>query len=67
MSSISKEQVAEALSSIVRESLGAGHAIHIPGLGTFSVEHQPSQLESLEDGEMVIKPPRDVVNFLPDN
>ena len=57
--------VAEALSAHVREALERGDPAEVPGLGTFRVEHQPSQTRELEGGRFSISPPRDAVVFEP--
>ncbi|GIV62375.1 MAG: hypothetical protein KatS3mg044_1241 [Rhodothermaceae bacterium] len=56
------EPVARALADIIRESLARHQPVSIPGLGTFAVEHQPSQIME-EHGISVVLPPRDVVVF----
>lgn len=58
--------VAAALAEIIRDLLAQGEPVHVPGLGTFQVEHLPSQLEEKPDGEFIIKPPRDTVAFSPE-
>lgn len=59
----SKEQVAAALAGIIGEVLRKGQDVRVPGLGTFRTHHQVSQVERRADGEIVMKPPRDVVAF----
>lgn len=65
MSSPSAEEVIDAFTDIVREQLEAGNAIEVPSLGTFSVEHRPSELEGDEDARHVT-PPQNVVVFIPE-
>ena len=67
MYTISKDQVASTLAALIRERLAEGEAVHVPGLGTFSVEHQSSQVEEGDNGEIVLHPPRDEVIFQPEN
>ncbi|QXD15362.1 HU family DNA-binding protein [Rhodocaloribacter litoris] len=59
------EPVARALADILREALVRGESVHVPGLGTFEVRHQPSQVME-EGGLSVVLPPRDVVVFKPE-
>ena len=51
------------LADIVRDALTRGETIHVPGLGTFGVEHRSSQIEEQPDGKVVMRPPRDAVVF----
>lgn len=66
MSTPSREQVAAALADIIGEVLRKGQDVRVPGLGTFRVHHQVSQVERRSDGEIVMKPPRDVIAFAAD-
>lgn len=38
----------------------------VPGLGTFRVEHLESRIERREDGQIVMRPPRDEIRFIPE-
>ncbi len=66
MHSPPRDQVVSALADIVRDALTRGGTIHVPGLGTFGVEHRSSQVEEQPDGSVTMKPPRDEVVFTPD-
>jgi len=55
-----------AFGQIVRRTLKDGDPIHIPNLGTFDVEHTPSEMRRDEDGNIVMVPPQDRVSFTPD-
>lgn len=66
MKSPSAEEVIEAFSRVVREQLKQGNAVAVPQLGTFDVEHRPSQMKEDETGETYMAPPRDVVTFEPE-
>jgi nucleoid DNA-binding protein len=61
-----RDQVVSVLADIVREALTRGEAVHVPGLGTFSVEHRSSQIEEQPDGQVVMKPPGDEIVFTPE-
>ncbi|PSQ74037.1 MAG: hypothetical protein BRD39_02725 [Bacteroidetes bacterium QH_9_64_21] len=65
MSSPTAEEVIDAFVDILREQLEDGEAVEVPGLGTFSVEHRPSEVEESE-GERQLVPPRNVVVFDPE-
>lgn len=59
----SKQEFAAALAEIVQHQLTHGEQVQVPGLGSFRVAHQPSQLEEQPDGEFIIKPPSDTIVF----
>ncbi len=63
MPTLDTDQVLAALAQVIETKLVQGEAADVPGLGTFSIEHQPSQLEELPNGEFSIKPPSDTVIF----
>ncbi|HET6567921.1 MAG TPA: HU family DNA-binding protein [Rhodothermales bacterium] len=62
----SQEQVASALADVIGEVLRKGQDVRVPGLGTFRIHHQVSQVERSADGEIVMKPPKDVIAFAAD-
>lgn len=66
MASPSADDVIQAFVAVVRDQLTAGESLHVPGLGTFSVEHRDSEMKETEDGPDRMLPPRDVVRFDPD-
>jgi nucleoid DNA-binding protein len=61
-----KAQVISALAEIISEDLKKGNDVRVPGLGTFRVHHQVSQVERSPDGQVLMKPPRDVIAFSSD-
>ena len=65
MNTLSKEQVGETLSVIIRKALVAGENVEVPGLGSFALHHQPSTAEKTADGLLELKPPKDEVVFTP--
>lgn len=65
MYNITSDQIAAVLSEIVRERLMEGEVVQVPGLGHFRVEHRPSEVEERPDGQVVMQPPRDVIQFSP--
>ena len=65
MSTPSAKETIAAFVRVVRQKLENGETVDVPGLGTFSVEHHPSQMKETPDGESYMAPPRDVVEFDP--
>lgn len=66
MSSPTAEDVIDAFIDVVRDQLEAGESVEVPTLGTFSVEHQPSEVTG-EGGRRSLTPPRNVVTFAPED
>jgi nucleoid DNA-binding protein len=65
MSSPSAEDVIDAFVDVVRDQLEKGEAVEVPSLGTFVVEHHPSEMRE-DDGNRRLLPPRNVVVFDPE-
>lgn len=65
MSTPSAKDVIHAFARVMREKLENGETVEVPGLGTFSIEHRPSQMKENDEGESYMAPPRDVVTFDP--
>lgn len=61
MSDPSPEELVDAVASLIRDQLEQGASVDLPTLGTFSVEHHPSDLA--EDGSR--PPPRNAITFIP--
>lgn len=59
----SDSELRTVLAELLRERMTSGESLHIPGLGTFSVEHQLSSVEEQEGEQIVMAPPRDTVVF----
>lgn len=66
MTTITSDQLKEILADVVREALMHGENVSLPGLGTLSVEHKPSEKVEDEDGQIIMRPPRDEVIFHPE-
>jgi nucleoid DNA-binding protein len=66
MSTPSAQDVIDAFARVMRRKLENGETVEVPSLGTFSVEHEPSQMTENADGDSYMAPPRDVVTFEPD-
>lgn len=66
MTAPTKAQIINTLAEILRQDLRKGNDVRVPGLGTFRVHHQVSQVERAPDGRIIMKPPRDVIAFSSD-
>jgi nucleoid DNA-binding protein len=62
----SHDAVFDALASYLRKQLKNGKSVHVPDLGTFEVEHRPSEMKKDDQGRIVMVPPQDSVSFTPD-
>ncbi len=60
------DQLNEALGQIIREALVRREPVDVPGLGTFRVDRRSSEMIEGENGDLVMRPPRDEVVFIPD-
>ncbi len=65
MSSPSAEEVIDAFVDVIRDQLENGEAVEVPSLGTFAVEHHPSEVTE-DDGTRRLVPPRNAVVFEPE-
>lgn len=59
------DDVLHAFSLAVREQLMDRTDVVVPGLGRFSVVHEPSRVAQSDDGQRTLHPPADVVTFEP--
>ncbi len=60
-----RDDLLGALAAVVRDRLIEGERVLLPGFGTFSVQHIPSKIATGDEGQDVMLPPRDVVDFKP--
>jgi nucleoid DNA-binding protein len=60
------ENIHDTLGQLIREALLRREAVEVPGFGTFRVDRRASELTKGPDGELVMRPPRDEVVFIPD-
>lgn len=65
MSSPSAEEVIDAFVDVIRDQLEKGEDVEVPSLGTFAVEHYPSEVKEEDDARRLV-PPRNVVVFKPE-
>jgi len=61
------KQFLQNLKNIIRDQLGQKNTIKITGIGTFRLRHRAQYQEQREDGRVVMQPPKDYVEFIPDN
>jgi nucleoid DNA-binding protein len=66
MSTPSAKETIAAFVRVLRRQLEQGERIEVPGLGTFSVEHESSHWTETPDGTEKLVPPRDVIDFTPE-
>jgi nucleoid DNA-binding protein len=66
MSTPSAKETIRAFVRVLRRKLEKGETVEVPGLGTFTVEHQPSEMKKDPEGENYMAPPQDVVHFDPE-
>ncbi len=67
MTTTTLDQLKETLADVVREALANGQDVQLPGLGTLRVVHKPSEMIEDDNGQIVMRPPRDEVIFEPEN
>ncbi len=51
---------------VIREEIVKKNSVEVEGLGRFEVVHQQQHQKKLEDGQVLMMPPEDVVLFTPD-
>lgn len=66
MSTPSAKETIAAFVRVVRQKLERGESVTVPGFGTFSIVHHPSEMKKNADGDDYMAPPRDVVEFTPE-
>lgn len=60
-------ELLEVMVKTIGAELGRGESVVIPGLGTFTAMRHPSRQEVLENGDVLVTPPRNTVVFLRSN
>jgi len=61
-----EETFLQAFSEIVRERIARKQDIEIEGLGRFQFDHRKQFQQQYENGKVVMMPPKDTINFIPD-
>ncbi|MEX0994019.1 MAG: HU family DNA-binding protein [Balneolaceae bacterium] len=57
----------KAFKEAIREEIIKKNTVALEGLGRFEVIHQKQHQKKLDDGQVLMVPPRDVVVFTPEN
>jgi len=61
------KQFLKSLKGIIRDQLGQKNTIQIADVGIFKLRHRAQYQEQREDGRVVMQPPKDYVEFVPEN
>lgn len=62
------QQILKAFWTTFKDAVLAGDEVQIPGMGTFEVRHLNSLKEIDEKtGESILTPPKDMLEFTPEN
>ncbi|MEX1063223.1 MAG: HU family DNA-binding protein [Balneolaceae bacterium] len=59
-------KVIKALRDIVREELIKRNSVEVEGLGRFEMTHRKQHQKKMEDGQVLMMPPRNLVTFSPE-
>lgn len=51
---------------VVKEQISMDNRVHIDGLGQFLKVHQTQTQKKLDDGRIVLMPPKDIIEFKPE-
>lgn len=54
----------ENFREVIRDELVKRKSVQIDGLGTFRVKHEKQRQQHNESGQVVLLPPRDIVQFI---
>lgn len=67
MSMPARDQVEAVLADLIKETLASRKSAHVPGLGTFSVNHRNAVIEREASGGLRMHPPGDEIVFEPES
>lgn len=56
----------DAIAAFVRDKLRKKEAAELPGIGTFTVIHEPAADAADAKGKRSRKPPKDTIHFVPE-
>lgn len=56
-----------ALSEVIRETITRKQEASIQGVGVFKPKHRKQFQQQFDNGRVVMMPPEDTVEFIPDN
>lgn len=51
---------------VMKEQLAQDNLIHLEGLGKFQKTHQTHSQKKLDDGRVMLMPPKDIIEFKPE-
>lgn len=57
----------KAFKEVLREEIIKENTVALDGLGRFEVVHEKQHQEKLDNGQVLMIPPKDVVVFTPEN
>ena len=57
----------KSLKSVIRDQLIKKNTIKITDIGTFRLRHRAQYQQQREDGRVVMQPPKDYIEFTPEN
>lgn len=61
------DEFIETLGIVLRDQIIMKNSVEIKGLGTFKAVHQNQKQEKRADGTNVMMPPKDTIEFTPEN
>lgn len=64
---MTEKEFIEIFREVLRDELVKHKAVQIDGLGTFRVKHQNQRQKHNNDGQVVLIPPKDIVQFTSEN
>ncbi len=56
----------KAFREVVREEIVKKNTVEIEGLGRFEIVHNKQHQKKMDDGQVLMMPPQDVVEFTPE-
>lgn len=51
---------------VIREQIAHNNRIHLEGFGEFKKVHKSQSQKKLDNGQIVIEPPKDIIEFKPE-
>ena len=57
----------KSLKSVIRDQLIKKNTIKITGIGILKLRHRAQYQQQREDGRVVMQPPKDYIEFTPEN
>jgi len=61
-----KPQFIKSFIQVVKEQIALDNQVQIEGIGRFQKVHRVQKQEKLDDGSVVLTPPKDEIEFKPD-